>query len=47
MLYNTLKFFVEDCRYKIRQYYYEFYFNYLYFMDYHFISLCVLTGALA
>ena len=31
MLYNTLKFFVEDIRNTIRKYYYEFYFNYLYY----------------
>ncbi len=31
MLYSVLKYFVEDCRNKIRNYYYEFYFNYLYY----------------
>jgi len=31
MLYSVLKYFVEDFRYKIREYYYEFYFNYLYY----------------
>ena len=31
MIYNLIRHLLEDFRYKLKEYYYEFYFNYLYY----------------